>query len=512
MLAKIRTTSIMGIDAEMITVEVDHSEGIGHFAMVGLAENSVKEAKDRVCAALSNSGLRYPNGRLTINLAPADIKKDGSGFDLAIALGILIASGQIFVQQDLSRYGFIGELSLGGQVRSVRGVLPMVIGAKEHGINAIFVPEQNIQEALVVDGIQIYPAKDLTQVIRHLTDAETIYPAVQTTHQATLSSSSTLDFIQVRGQESAKRALEIAAAGGHNLIMIGPPGSGKTMLAKRIISILPELTKQESLEITKIYSVAGLLQENTALITTRPFRSPHHTASLASLTGGGRIPRPGEISLAHLGVLYLDEFAEFPKRTLEILRQPLEDKSINLSRVNASLSYPASFMLLASMNPCPCGYWGDETHECTCTQGMIERYRAKLSGPLLDRIDIQIEVPAVQYTHLTSAPTGESSAVIKKRVDAARKIQAQRYTNDNIFCNAEMSAAHIEKYCALTEKGTALMQRAFSTLHLSARGYHRILKLSRTIADLQGKEHIGIEELSEAIQYRTMADSFLKNR
>lgn len=504
MLSQIKSSGLLGVNGVIVTVEIDISRGLPSYSLVGLPDTGIKESKDRVFSAIKNNGFKYPMERITINLAPADLKKEGPAFDLAIALGILSASEQLSWDHP-ENYLIIGELSLSGEIRSVNGVLPMVLAAKEAGISNILVPFANRHEAAVVQNVSVYPVADFHEAVSFLKSELIIEPfkVDLNTLLAVENSCHSIDFSDIRGQDLAKRGLEIAAAGAHNVLMSGPPGSGKTMLAKGFPTILPDLTLDEALEITKIHSISGLLKNN-AIISQRPFRSPHHTISKVSLVGGGRIPRPGEVSLAHLGVLFLDELPEFQKSALEVLRQPIEDQEVTISRVNASLTFPASFTLITSMNPCPCGYLTDPAHECICTPQQIKNYQGKISGPLMDRLDIFVEIPSTSYDELQTKPKGETSAVIKKRVDAARERQNQRYQDLDIFYNAQLTPKLMENYCQLGPAEEALMEKVYTKMKLSARGYHRILKLARTIADLDGSETIQIAHLSEAIQYRGM--------
>ncbi len=509
MVSTVYSGGIIGINGYTVSVECSITSGLASFDTVGLPDAAVKESRERVISAIESTGFDFPLGKVTVNLAPGNIKKEGSGFDLPIALAVLI-SGRKIKLPDISDYLFIGELSLGGELRPVSGVLPMVINAWESGFKKVIVAADNAAEAAVVKDIEVYGAENLHSVLAHLSGERLLERCLP--DEDLLASSGILykyDFSDVKGQENVKRGLEIAAAGGHNCLMIGTPGSGKTMLAQRLPSILPDLSFAEALEVTKIHSIAGTLPAEIPFINTRPFRSPHHTVSTTSITGGGRMPRPGEVSLAHNGVLFLDELPEFKKSALEVLRQPLEDKEVSISRVSASVTYPCNFMLVAAMNPCPCGYFGDKKHQCTCSTPQIQRYLSKISGPLLDRIDLHIQVAPVEYSHLTDEYKAESSADIKKRVDAARKIQLERYKDIGIYNNANLDSQHLNTYCSLGDDEKAMMELAFSRLGLSARAYGRIIKVSRTIADLEGSENITVSHIAEAIQFRSLDRKYL---
>lgn len=505
MFIKVQSMSVIGMESYPVTVEVDVSQGLPQFATVGLPDASVKESRDRIKAAIKNSGYAFPRDHVTVNLAPADIRKEGTGFDLPIAVGILAAESLI-EEAVLDGCFFIGELSLDGSIKGVRGVLPAAFKARESGIRSVFVPEENAAEAAMVEGIQVYGVRALPDVVEFLADRKKIEPlGLNADLLFQVNRRYDIDFSEIKGQKLALRALEIAAAGSHNVLMIGPPGSGKSMLARRLPTILPDLSFEEAIEVTKVFSVAGLLSAGETLIAARPFRSPHHTISDVGLVGGGQMPHPGEISLAHLGVLFLDELPEFKRNALEALRQPLEEGTITITRSAVTTAFPAKFMLVAAMNPCPCGYFGDRVRRCRCSPQQIRQYQAKISGPLLDRIDLHVEVPSVQYRALTGKEDNESSAEVRKRVVGARHRQQERFGIEGVpAANARMTEKQIRSFCPIDEESHQLMEMAVEKLGLSARAMNRILKVSRTIADLDGAEKIEAAHVAEAIQYRSL--------
>ena len=501
MFSMVKSAGIFGINSYMLEIEADVSGGLPSFDVVGLPDTAVKESRDRVRAAIKNCGYKFPTGRITVNLAPADKKKAGAVYDLPILVSILIASKQL--ECDTTDCAFLGEVSLDGQVRSINGVIAMVIAAKQNGIKDVFIPFDNASEGAAVEGINVYGIKNIKELIDHLTGFTKLSPATPIPPQENILNAM-LDFSEVKGQVLAKKALEIAAAGGHNLLMIGPPGSGKSMLAKRLPTILPTMTFDESIETTKIHSVAGILDKNHPLVTTRPFRSPHHTVSSVGLSGGGTVPKPGEISMAHNGVLFLDELPEFKRDAMEALRQPLEDGTVTVTRASGSVTYPSNIILIAAMNPCPCGYYGHPSKPCTCSQNAVHKYLGKISGPLLDRLDLHIEVPPVDYKSLSDKAVGETSAQIRERVNRARAIQVERYKGAGITCNAQLTPSLLRRHCIMTDEASAYLSRSFDAMGLSARAYDRILKVARTIADLKGNNEIQKDDIGTALRFRSL--------
>ncbi|MBR5773903.1 MAG: YifB family Mg chelatase-like AAA ATPase [Clostridia bacterium] len=506
MFSKVNSMGLFGLDAFLVDVETDVSMGLPRFDIVGLPDTAVDEAKERVRAALKNSGYDFPVSRITVNLAPAERKKIGTVYDLPISIALLSATRQL--SADLSNKAFLGELSLDGKIRKISGALPMIIMAQKLGISEIYIPAENAAEGSVMTGITVYAVDNIKELVAHLTGEQLLESVKQADFVQPELTYDFLDFSDVKGQSEAKRALEVAAAGGHNIIFVGPPGSGKSMLAKRLPSILPEMTFEESIETTNVHSIAGILPSGVPIVKTRPFRSPHHTVSAVGLTGGGAIPKPGEISLSHNGVLFLDELPEFTRQALESMRQPLEDGVVSISRAAGRLTYPCSVMLVCAMNPCPCGFSGHPKVECVCSQTAADKYLSKISGPLLDRIDIHIEVPPVDYEQLTDKNAAESSAEIRSRVNAARLIQQKRFDGTSIFCNARMGSSDVRKYCVLSDTAQQFLKRVFEKMNMSARAYDKVLKVARTIADLDGSDEIDVLHISEAVQYRSLDRKF----